>query len=62
MNQQPYYHRVTVLFTCVDPMYEIDFEKILKRAMQEHHASYVAGSLEIDEFCEPEPGDPADLM
>jgi hypothetical protein len=62
MNKQPFYHRVVVLATFTRPLSEEEFEKILKRALQEKHNGYVPGSLMLEEYMEPEPGDPADLM
>ena len=62
MAKQPWYHRVDgVLFTGTGDITQEDFEKALEKALVALKAGYVKGSLQIEEWAEPEPGDPADL-
>ena len=61
MNQQPFYHRVTILFTATDAVSQEEFEKALKTAMKSIKP-YVQKSLEIEDYEDPEPGNPMDLM
>lgn len=57
MNHQPFYHRATVLFTAVR---EVD-ESEVTAALSEIKG-IVPHSLLVEEYDEPEPGDPSDLM
>ena len=60
MNKQPFYHRVTVLFTCTAPLTEKEFLALL-RVQLRSSGVYVPKSLEAEEFS-AEAGDPADLI
>lgn len=57
-NKQPYYHRMTVLFTATSPIPKDLVEEILVKAMKKAHAF----DVQIEEYEDPEPGDPTDLM
>lgn len=60
MNKQPFYHRCVVLFTATEPMEEQTvFENIRDGLTMD---IILRDSIEIEEYLEPEPGDPADLM
>lgn len=61
MNKQPFYHEVNIIFTSTRPIAQEEFAQALER-LPKRKLGIVAGSLEIEEFHEPEPGDPADLM
>jgi hypothetical protein len=62
-NKQPFYHRVTVLFTATRALKEDELKDLLFDGLNEmSKGKIVKGSVEIEEFDEPEPGDPADLM
>lgn len=60
MNKQPFYHRVTVLFTATEELTEADVLKKVRKGLSGRQV--IASSVEIEEFDEPMPGDPADLM
>lgn len=61
-NQQPFYHRVDgVLFTATRDVSEDEFTEALKKALK-GIKGVIINSAEIEEYSEPEPGDPLDLM
>jgi hypothetical protein len=59
MAKQPFYHEVTVLFTATRPFTIEEVQTLLEHKFR--HKEIVRGTIMIDEFQEPEPGDPADL-
>ena len=66
MNKQPFYHRIDgLLFTSTTGFSEEKFLKLLKQAMNSDAGKklgLIPNSLEIEDYYDPEPGDPADLM
>ena len=66
MNKQPFYHRVDgLLFTSTTGFSEDDFIRVFKWLAESRMGRFlgiVPDSLEVEEYFEPEPGDPADLM
>lgn len=57
MAKQPYYHRATILFTGKGvTMSRNELEAVLRKALGKSYTDVV-----VEEFEEPEPGDPADL-
>ena len=60
MNKQPFYHRADVLFTCTEPLSREEFIAALAKGLKRH--GLVKGGIEVEEYDEPDPGDPADLM
>lgn len=68
MPKQPFYHRVDgVMFTLTQPIDEDDFKRLMEIALKNLKTNkkglsiYVDGSLEVEEWMEPEAGDPDDL-
>lgn len=61
MNKQPCYHRVTILFTATDELTEAKVKDSIWFGLA-NNSEFVRDSLMIEEFEEPEWGDPADLM
>lgn len=59
INKQPFYCRATVLFTGIRDMDRETFLSIMRGALRGHA---VLSSVEIEEWDDPEPGDPADLL
>lgn len=66
MNKQPFYHRATVLFTVARPLSEEEImnalEIGLRNILSSEFDNYVDRSVEVEEFEEPEAGNPDDLM
>lgn len=60
MNKQPFYHRCTILFTATEPMTEEDVLENIQDGLTMDIV--IKDSIQIEEFDDPEPGDPADLM
>jgi len=60
-NEQPFYHRAVVLFTATRPMDKAQFKRLVKSALA-RKGVVIQHSVEIEEFDEPESGDPADLL
>ena len=60
MNKQPFYHEVTVLFTATRPLDESEVQALLEKSLK--NKDIVKGTVQIDGYEDPEPGDPADLM
>ena len=58
-NKQPFYHRLTVLFTATDDV-SYRMKAFMKQKLPEFD-EVIPDSIEIEE-CDAEPGDPADLM
>lgn len=65
-NKQPFYHRAVVLFTSTTGVGEDDFINALVKAIDTGKAfkglEIIADTIDIEEYDDPEPGDPADLM
>lgn len=60
-NEQPFYHRATLLFTATRPIGESELQAVLSRKIAEAFpATLVADSVVVEE-CDAEAGDPADL-
>lgn len=58
-NKQPYYHRATILFTATGAIPQEALEEALNDKVADgNHVLY----FEVEEYEDPEPGDPADLM
>jgi len=61
-NRQPYYHRITLLFTSTG----IDEERFRKLTIDRLNNELLNGDdlfdFEIEDWDEGEPGDPADLL
>jgi hypothetical protein len=60
MNKQPYYHGVMFIFTATRAFTQEEVQQRLEKAFKGR--DIVPGTVMVDEFNEPEPGDPADLM
>jgi hypothetical protein len=58
-NKQPFYHRAVILFTATEPLDQADVLSAITEGMP---SSVIPTSIEIEEFDEPQAGDPADLM
>jgi len=56
-NKQPFYHRATILFTATREVPQEEVEAIIFKI-----ADVVEGTVVIEEYDEPEAGDPHDLM
>jgi hypothetical protein len=64
-SKQPFYHRVTLLFTSTSGCGEEQFLEAFQAFMKSKSASQlgiVPNSLTVETYEEPEPGDPADLL
>jgi hypothetical protein len=59
MAKQPFYHEVTILFTATCSFALEEVQALLEAKLK--HKNIVRGTIIIDRFDEPEPGDPADL-
>jgi hypothetical protein len=66
MNAQPFYHRIDgLLFSSTTGFGEQEFIQLLKDAanLKKHKdLGVIIDSIEIEDYSDPEPGDPADLM
>jgi hypothetical protein len=66
MNKQPFYHSMTVLFTCtVDASAHAnspEFLEKLKCFLKSSLGHVVAESVELDGEVTADPGDPSDLV
>lgn len=58
-NKQPFYHYVTFTFTTTRPLTE---KEVLKELQELEFSRTQTINVQVEEFHEPEPGDPADLM
>jgi len=58
MNDQPFYHDLSILFTATRPIAQQELDKLLKEIHK--LGAVVDGSAEI-QYLENEAGDPADL-
>jgi len=62
MAKQPFYHRVDgLMFTCTESLTEDEFILALKLGLSKMRCVYVKDSVEVEEWHEPEAGDPDDL-
>jgi len=64
MNKQPFYHRLTVLFTATEDVTDDDdalAQEIAKLLKRRFGRAVLKDTVEIEEF-DAEPGDPADLL
>ena len=66
MNNQPFYHRIDILFTATEDVSELAnsavFKTKLERFLKRNLGDIVKGSVELDAPVTAEPGDPADLV
>ena len=66
MNRQPFYHHFSALFTGTrdvsQHMNSEEFKKKLQAFLIKELRCVVRGSVEMDDPCTAEPGDPADLL
>jgi hypothetical protein len=63
VNKQPFYHRATILFTATRPITEEEFRKLVAYAVEcGLEGAGLEDTVEIEEWLEPEAGDPMDLM
>jgi len=60
MNKQPFFHRCTILFTAYEPMTEAEVLENIQDGLTMDIVDKL--SIEIEEYDEPEAGDPVDLM
>lgn len=64
-NKQPFYHRMTILFTGTEDVSEaansLEFADKLARFLKDNLGSIVKNSVQFDGPVDAEPGDPADL-
>lgn len=60
-NKHPFYHRATILFTATEPLSQTETEIKIASAFKKDK-KVIASTVQVKEFSEPEPGDPADLM
>lgn len=60
-NKQPFYHRATILLTATRPISEAEFLEAVQTAFS-GWVSVIPDSIDLEEYDEPDPGDPADLM
>jgi len=62
-NRQPFYHRIDgLLFAATVPLTEELILTILRKYGKRFGILPESIEIEVDGFCEPEPGDPADLL
>lgn len=60
-NHQPFYHRVTFLFTAIKEVTQDETLNALRLGFDKD-TDIIKESIMVEEFDEPEAGDPADLM
>jgi hypothetical protein len=61
-NKQPFYHSASVTFTCTEPLDKDEFISAIQHGLKALKCGYVKESVQIEEWTEPEAGDPDDLM
>lgn len=59
-NKQPWTHGVMFIFTATREFTQAEVQQRLEKAFKGR--DIVAGTVMVDEFNEPEPGDPCDLL
>lgn len=60
-NMQPFYHRGTILFTATQEVSATELEALLKEKLK-GVGFILTNTIQVEEWEEPEAGDPLDLM
>ena len=60
-NKQPFYHEISILLTATAELNGDVIREILERELPKVFSEVIPNSIEL-QFCEAEPGDPADLI